>query len=122
MRRCAVLFLMVLLPALAVPVESEFTWRKAGPGYVWEFPRDYHLHPDFKTEWWYITGHLFPEESPDTEPFGYQLTFFRSGLAPADSLAAESAWQPTIGGKQVKFEILRDPDNKSRRRVAFVKS
>lgn len=43
------------------------------------FPRDHASHPEFKTEWWYITGVL---ETAEGELFGYQATWFRSGLKP----------------------------------------
>lgn len=39
------------------------------------FPRDFGAHPDFRTEWWYVTGWL---ETPDKKPLGFQITFFRS--------------------------------------------
>lgn len=45
------------------------------PGYRIELPRDEGSHPQFKTEWWYVTGWL---ESGTREPLGFQLTFFRS--------------------------------------------
>lgn len=48
-----------------------------------DFPTDYGAHPDYKTEWWYFTGNLFAE---DGRRFGYELTLFRSALAPPDSL------------------------------------
>ena len=35
------------------------------------FPRDDGAHPDFRTEWWYITGWL-------DWPAGFQITFFRA--------------------------------------------
>jgi predicted secreted hydrolase len=38
------------------------------------FPRDHGAHPDFRTEWWYLTGRAV---SGDRE-FGFQVTFFRS--------------------------------------------
>ena len=44
-------------------------------GHAFSFPRDYGSHPDFKLEWWYLTGHLFAQ---DGRRFGYQATFFRS--------------------------------------------
>jgi predicted secreted hydrolase len=37
------------------------------------FPRDHGAHPDYRTEWWYLTGWL--ESSP---PIGLQVTFFRT--------------------------------------------
>ena len=45
-----------------------------------EFPEDHGSHPEFKSEWWYLTGHL---ESPESSnQFGFQLTFFRSATVP----------------------------------------
>ncbi|HTM08167.1 MAG TPA: lipocalin-like domain-containing protein [Verrucomicrobiae bacterium] len=41
------------------------------------FPRDHFSHPDFKTEWWYYTGHL---ATATGRSYGYQVTFFRFGL------------------------------------------
>lgn len=52
-------------------------FRRALPGYVFQFPQDHRSHNEFKTEWWYYTGHL---ETPQKKPFGFELTFFRSGL------------------------------------------
>ena len=45
------------------------------PGAALSFPKDYGAHPDFKTEWWYVTGWL---NTPDGKPLGFQVTFFRS--------------------------------------------
>lgn len=44
------------------------------PGKVLQFPADYGAHPDFRTEWWYITGWVEDEEGQER---GFQLTFFR---------------------------------------------
>ncbi len=44
------------------------------------FPEDHGAHPDFQTEWWYFTGHLFLDGQTvfkDPSPLGFQLTFFR---------------------------------------------
>jgi len=35
------------------------------------FPRDHGAHPDYRTEWWYVTGWL-------DGPIGFQITFFRA--------------------------------------------
>lgn len=43
------------------------------------FPADHGPHPDFRTEWWYFTGNL---EGESGGRFGYQLTFFRTAMAP----------------------------------------
>ena len=39
-----------------------------------QLPRDHAAHPDFKTEWWYYTGHL---QDKDGNRYGFELTFFR---------------------------------------------
>lgn len=51
------------------------------------FPRDHGPHPEYQIEWWYYTGNL----NADGRHFGYQLTFFRSGLSP-DRPERASAW------------------------------
>ena len=56
---------------------------KPNPGFV--FPRDHGAHPEFKTEWWYITGWL-------DGPVGFQITFFR--FRPAVDEANPSAFNP----------------------------
>ncbi len=38
------------------------------------FPRDYGAHPEYRTEWWYLTGWL----GQGLSVVGFQLTFFRS--------------------------------------------
>ena len=53
-----------------------------------DFPNDYGAHPDFKTEWWYFTGNVFSESG---RRFGYELTLFRSALAPPDPAGSDSA-------------------------------
>ena len=44
-----------------------------------EFPRDQGPHPDYRQEWWYLTGNL---DSADGARFGFELTIFRFALAP----------------------------------------
>lgn len=89
----AILVLLVALPARTAPAEGP--WKSAAPGYVWSFPADLASHPEYKTEWWYITGHLQPEDDASAEPLGFQLTFFRIGLSPAVAVGDSSAWSPT---------------------------
>jgi predicted secreted hydrolase len=70
---------------------SEFAQAVASRPF--EFPRDHGPHPQFRHEWWYVTGHL---SSKAGDRFGFELTFFRYALAPrpadANSIAA-SAWR-----------------------------
>ena len=56
------------------------------------FPADHGPHPDFRNEWWYVTGNL---DGDDGARFGFELTIFRFALTP-DSTAFsgdESAWR-----------------------------
>lgn len=45
------------------------------------FPADHGPHTDYRTEWWYYTGNV---TDGDNRRFGFQLTFFRSGLQAPD--------------------------------------
>jgi predicted secreted hydrolase len=56
---------------------SAFAYQLALPGRKLSFPADHYSHPDFKTEWWYYTGHL---ETESGKRYGYQVTFFRFGV------------------------------------------
>jgi predicted secreted hydrolase len=44
-------------------------------GRTLHFPADFGAHPDYRTEWWYITGWI---STPQKKPIGFQVTFFRS--------------------------------------------
>jgi predicted secreted hydrolase len=79
---------VVLVPILALsrpgrgegegkPAVSGFTYQLALPGRKLSFPADHSSHPDFKTEWWYYTGHL---QTDAGKRYGYQVTFFRFGV------------------------------------------
>lgn len=45
---------------------------------VFEFPADFGPHPQYRHEWWYLTGQLHAKSGQD---FGFELTFFRLALA-----------------------------------------
>ena len=61
------------------------------PGYVYQFPKDFNSHDDFRIEWWYYTGNL--EEIETARPFGYQLTFFRVTLNNEGANPNQSQWK-----------------------------
>ena len=67
-------------------------FRPAAPGYEYVFPRDHGSHDDFRTEWWYYTGHLTAKNG---RPFGYQLTFFRRGIPRDQVKTLPSHWSVT---------------------------
>ncbi len=56
---------------------TQAQFKQALPGYRFSFPADHYSHDDYKTEWWYYTGHL---NAKDKQKFGFELTFFRSGI------------------------------------------
>ena len=59
----------------AAPRSSPVTpFAPVVPGYRMRFPHDEGSHPEFRLEWWYVTGWL--DEA--TRPLGFQITFFRA--------------------------------------------
>ena len=74
-----VLVLVVLTMSLAAQESSTPAprFRPALPGWVYEFPRDHGSHDDFRTEWWYYTGHLTTAAGRE---YGFEVTFFRAGV------------------------------------------
>ena len=59
------------------------------------FPRDRGSHPDFRTEWWYITGHA-ASQAADKRTFGFQLTFFRSRVDGTQAMTSKFAARQLI--------------------------
>ncbi len=57
------------------------------------FPRDLGSHPDFGTEWWYITGQALATtgNGKTARPFGFQLTFFRSRVEATQQMRSQFA-------------------------------
>ena len=54
-----------------------------------QFPADHGPHPEFRNEWWYVTGNLSDAAG---RPFGYQLTIFRIALSPT-APPVDSPWR-----------------------------
>jgi predicted secreted hydrolase len=69
-------------------------FARASQPRTFDFPRDHGPHPEFRHEWWYVTGNL---DSATGERFGFELTIFRVALAPLGDVGAgsatESAWR-----------------------------
>lgn len=66
--------LLVALAALpAVPAAREIDYPAVTPRPL-VFPRDHGAHPEFRIEWWYLTGWL----DAASGPLGFQVTFFRT--------------------------------------------
>ena len=58
---------LIPFAARAEPVR----YPEVTPGRKLVFPRDHGAHPDYRVEWWYVTGWL-------DGPLGFQITFFRA--------------------------------------------
>jgi putative ABC transport system permease protein len=76
----------------AVPALTADGFRVPQPHAPLSFPADHGNHPDYKIEWWYLTGHLATVADPlpqaDVEAafrdarWGFQATFFRFAVRP----------------------------------------
>ena len=90
--RAPLLLALALAPGLAraqatlrlLPAAPPAFARAVEPPQI-RLPRDHGPHFEFQTEWWYYTGQL---AAADGRRFGFQLTFFRRGLAPGSPPAA----------------------------------
>jgi predicted secreted hydrolase len=82
-RRRAFLGAMGLAPLGAWAAKVEYP--PVVPGRTLVFPRDHGAHPEFRVEWWYVTGWL-------DNPLGFQITFFRA--RPEQSSDNPSSFNP----------------------------
>ncbi len=78
---------------------------QALPPLALSFPRDHGSHPELRTEWWYITGHA----QAQGQPWGFQLTFFRSRVDATQNL------QSAFAAKQLLFAHAAITDVKGQR-------
>ena len=95
---------------LSGPVADGFA--RANAPREFRFPDDHGPHPEFRNEWWYLTGNL---QAGDGRRFGYQFTLFRHALDPAPVPADASLWRSRdiwmghlaltdIDGEQFRFD------------------
>lgn len=56
------------------------------------FPADHGSHPDFRTEWWYVTGHA----RAGTRELGFQVTFFRTRVDETQGMKSRFAARQLI--------------------------
>ncbi len=90
-------------PYAAVSADQPLRW-----------PADRGSHPDFRTEWWYVTGWL---STADGQPLGFQITFFRtrprlaednpSAFAPRQILIAHCALSDPRRGRLWQDQRVR---------------
>ena len=91
--------------ALALPHAAWGGYPEVRSGVPLQFPQDHGAHPEYRTEWWYLTGWM---QDQDRRPLGIQITFFRnrpllqednpSAYAPKQLLFAHAAVaEPGVG-------------------------
>lgn len=73
------LALTAVLPVWGQDRVASGGFEIAEPGWRYQFPRDHGSHEQFRTEWWYFTGHLW---TPAGIRYGFEVTFFRVGVNP----------------------------------------
>lgn len=107
MRRLALVLLLLVMTAIGynvwqhttAPETSGFSvqgllggelqgYARADRVRTLQFPADHGAHPDFRSEWWYLTGNL---EDETGHRYGFQFTIFRLALAP-EPRTGNSAW------------------------------
>lgn len=114
MRRILSLLAIASLLGAAPPTAGQFAIVR--PGGTFAFPRDHGAHPDFRTEWWYVTGWI---DGPGGTRRGFQVTFFRTAtgigaddpgaFAPRQILFAHAALSdPTVGHLLIGERIARE--------------
>jgi predicted secreted hydrolase len=64
-------------------------FAKALQARSFSFPQDHGPHPEYRNEWWYLTGNL---DDDGGRRFGFELTFFRFALTPSMP-DADSNWR-----------------------------
>ena len=102
--RAALLLALVCAWLCAAAMAQDYA--QVQPGVELQFPRDHGSHPQFRTEWWYLTGWVKDARGGD---LGIQITFFRnrprvaednpSRFAPRQLLFAHAALADARTGK-----------------------
>lgn len=62
-------------------------FKKALPGQSIRLPADHGAHPDYRSEWWYLTGNLKDEQG---RGYGMQWTLFRQGIE--QQITSDNPW------------------------------
>jgi predicted secreted hydrolase len=94
------------LTTASIAQTQGFSYPDVKPKRAFAFPADHGAHPDFRTEWWYVTGTVKTAKGKD---LGFQITFFRtrprvdvnnpSKFAPQQMLFAHAAVSDPALGK-----------------------
>ena len=83
--KSALALALALCPVL---VHGQGDYPRVRQGAALQFPRDHGSHPQFRSEWWYITGWL---KAAGGKELGVQITFFRNRPRIAEDVASRFA-------------------------------
>lgn len=100
---------------LHLPQLTAEGFRVPQPNAVLPFPETHGAHPDFRIEWWYLTGHL---EDEGGSAYGYQATFFRYGgpLKENSEAGRAALFAPvTLGASQLYMAHMAVTDVRGQR-------
>lgn len=93
-------------------------YQRACSPTVFDFPRDHLAHPQFRNEWWYVTGNV---ESSESVRFGFHATLFRIATQPAVAVRSDSAWE-TEQFYMAHFAVTREGEAKVLSAERFARS
>jgi predicted secreted hydrolase len=85
----------LIVLAASTSAGSGVSYPQVLPGIELKFPRDEGAHPDYRIEWWYVTGWLQDERR---QPLGFQVTFFRVRPGVAESNPSSFAPRQVVFG------------------------
>jgi predicted secreted hydrolase len=97
---------MACLAPAAAAGDGYVAYPAVSPDRPLHFPSDHGSHPDYRTEWWYVTGWL---QTATGGQLGFQVTFFRtrpdvpqdnpSAFAPRQLIIAHAALSDPVLGR-----------------------
>ncbi|MCU1350452.1 MAG: hypothetical protein JWO56_3482 [Acidobacteria bacterium] len=88
--------------AMLIATAAHAQFAPALPGYDFDFPRDHGTHDEYKSEWWYYTGHLTAQ---DGKRYGFELTFFRAGISALNIHPTVLSNVSSNGPAQTKWDL-----------------
>ncbi len=74
-RVASIILMACALATASIAQTPGFAYPDVTRGRTFAFPADHGAHPEFRTEWWYVTGAV---KTVKGEELGFQITFFRT--------------------------------------------
>ncbi|MBT8042370.1 MAG: hypothetical protein KJN98_04315 [Pontiella sp.] len=92
MKHAISIYILVIGLCLQNPVgvraaTTDEAFRIPSAHHIFSFPHDYGSHPEFRIEWWYLTGQF---AAPAGDRYGFQATFFRYAFQPGAGAGSDA--------------------------------